>query len=440
VQKTRRSRKRYACNVTFVTTGRYQIHCLYFQIERCENSANEKRILLRDMLAVPMQRILKYHLLLERMVKGSTGVKEELRSYTQAHEAMIDVAEYINEAKRDYELMHNINVIQNSITSWTMPDNTSLKDYGRLLKDGELKVQSHEQGTGTKHRQRYIFLFDKLILMVKSTSDDTYKLKELIRVAEYEVQELSASEFNSHTSGSDVVRAASRRVMRRDSSRWTHAFMLVHVNRANAFTVYARTAEDKIKWMEALRDAFASTNIGEVNGHDLHMCTFDRPANCDVCLRLLKGLFYQGYKCAKCSRSAHKECAAGGGLAFCGPLLEPPALPPRPSSIQLPIVQNGDSLDEGRDSADEHQQDSRSSLQRQGSNASNGSLVLAPPLNASLGSVPSSAMNTYSRYTLFLEPLSFALLMNASSFSVVRLSQITLTREWKIIAGTWVKW
>ena len=36
-----------------------------FQIERCENSANSKRILLRDMLAVPMQRILKYHLLLQ---------------------------------------------------------------------------------------------------------------------------------------------------------------------------------------------------------------------------------------------------------------------------------------------------------------------------------------------------------------------------------------
>ena len=117
------------------------------------------------------------------MVKATPDSHEDYRSFVQAHEAMIDVASYINEAKRDSELLHNINVIENSISALTMPDNTSLKDYGRLKKDGELKVQSHELGNGTKHRQRYIFLFDKLILMSKPNSNDTYKLKELLRVA-----------------------------------------------------------------------------------------------------------------------------------------------------------------------------------------------------------------------------------------------------------------
>ena len=60
------------------------------------------------MLAVPMQRILKYHLLLNVMVKATNEGHEDFRSYVQAHEAMIDVAQYINEAKRDSELMHNI--------------------------------------------------------------------------------------------------------------------------------------------------------------------------------------------------------------------------------------------------------------------------------------------------------------------------------------------
>lgn len=318
------------------------------------------------MLAVPMQRILKYHLLLNVMVNATPESHEEYRSYMQAHEAMIDVAEFINEAKRDSELIHNINVIQNSITALTMPDHTSLKDYGRLRKDGELKVQSHEQGTGTKHRQRYIFLFDKLILMSKSTRDDTYKLKELLRVADYQVQELTEPH---QVSSREVVRTTSRRVLRRDSSRWTHAFLLVHVERTNAYTIFARTAEDKIKWMEALSEAFRCAHLNEGN-HDLHMSTFDKPCTCDVCHRLLKGLFYQGYKCAKCSRCVHLNCVSG--LANCGPLLEPPALPPRPTSIQLPTVQNNGSLDDGKDSGDEV------SHQRQGSDASNNSLVMAP--------------------------------------------------------------
>lgn len=337
------------------------------------------------MLAVPMQRILKYHLLLNVMISSTPESHEDYRSYAGGYEAMIDVAEYINEAKRDSELIHNINVIQNSITALTMPDNTSLKDYGRLKKDGELKVQSHEQGAG-KHRQRYIFLFDNLILMSKSTRDDTYKLKELLRVADYQVQEVAAGS-EGPSSSSEVVRTASRRVLRRDSTRWTHAFLLVHVERSNAYTIFARTAEDKAKWMEAFDEAFRNAHLSDGDhgaGHDLHMSTFDKPATCDVCFRLLKGLFYQGYKCAKCSRSVHQNCASG--LASCGPLQEPPALPPRPTSMQLPTVQNG-SVDDGRDSGDEPPL-----LDRQGSNSS---LVLAPPI-APLSSLPAST--TYSRY------------------------------------------
>ena len=111
------------------------------EIERCEATANPKKILLRDMLAVPMQRILKYHLLLHVMVKCTPEPHEDFRSYMQAHEAMIDVAEYINEAKRDSELIHNLDVIEKSIAALEMPSNSSLKDYGRLQKDGELKVR-----------------------------------------------------------------------------------------------------------------------------------------------------------------------------------------------------------------------------------------------------------------------------------------------------------
>ena len=363
------------------------------QIERCENMANVKRILLRDMLAVPMQRILKYHLLLDVMVKATPEQHDDYRSYLQAHEAMIDVAEYINEAKRDSELLHNLDVIQKSIASLEMPSNSSLKDYGRLRKDGELKVQSHDAGTGNKLRTRYIFLFDKLILMSKSMREDNYKLKELLRVSDYKVQDVPTDNSgSSNNTTTDVVRAAGRRIYRRDSSRWTHSFLLVQHAEKTAFTLFSRTAEEKRKWMEAFRETYDNAHLSKNidNGHDLHMTNFEKPTSCSICGRLLKGLFFQGYNCLKCSRSVHQSCASK--LPYCS-LLEPPLIPPRPSSMQLPsVMHNGDSLDEGRDSADDLE--SRSFLPRQASDGSNSSLIMAPPASLPAASVTT---NTFSR-------------------------------------------
>jgi guanine nucleotide exchange factor VAV len=153
---------------------------------------------------------------------------------------------------------------------------------------------------------RYIFLFDKIILMSKSTRGECYSYKESLKISDYKVQELapvdgggaSGAASGASQSSSDVVRAAGRRVMRRDSSRWTHAFLLVHVKESNAYTVFARTADDKSKWMEVLREAYATVNLSEElsSSHDFHMTTFEKPVSCSVCFKFLKGLFFQGYR------------------------------------------------------------------------------------------------------------------------------------------------
>jgi guanine nucleotide exchange factor VAV len=49
-----------------------------------------------------------------------------------------------------------------SITDWNLPNGTELKDYGRLRKDGEIKIQSHDATNG-KTKLRYIFVFDRVI-------------------------------------------------------------------------------------------------------------------------------------------------------------------------------------------------------------------------------------------------------------------------------------
>ena len=111
------------------------------EIETCELAANEGRFRLRDLMAVPMQRILKYHLLLRELMSNTPDTHEDFHCINLAYEAMLDVSDYINEVKRDSEKLAIIKDIQNSITDWNMPEGTELKDYGRLRKDSELKIQ-----------------------------------------------------------------------------------------------------------------------------------------------------------------------------------------------------------------------------------------------------------------------------------------------------------
>lgn len=42
--------------------------------QRCQQEASNGKFKLRDILVVPMQRILKYHLLLEKLVKETQPV------------------------------------------------------------------------------------------------------------------------------------------------------------------------------------------------------------------------------------------------------------------------------------------------------------------------------------------------------------------------------
>jgi len=156
-------------------------------VQTCEQAANEGRFRLRDLLAVPMQRVLKYHLILRELVTHTNPAHEDYINLQSAYEAMLDVSEYINEVKRDSEQLQIINDIQASITDLPIAHGVALKDYGRLRKDAELKVQSHaDQG---KIKTRYVFVFDKVLLMCKSTRGDNYSFKDVLKLTDYKIQE-----------------------------------------------------------------------------------------------------------------------------------------------------------------------------------------------------------------------------------------------------------
>lgn len=112
---------------------------------------------------------------------------EDYRGLERAKEAMVDVAQFINEVKRDSEhlvviqkvgVSFSTNILsvhtiypfptpQESIIDLKLPNGNDLTQYGRLLLDGDLTIKAHEDQK-TKHR--YAFIFEKLLILVKTSN------------------------------------------------------------------------------------------------------------------------------------------------------------------------------------------------------------------------------------------------------------------------------
>lgn len=196
--------------------------------------------------------------------------------------------------------------------------------------------------------------------MCKTTRGDHYSFKDSLRLSDYRVQDVPAGQ-PAAGKRSTMGRVSSMNPMNSmgEAARWAFAFNLVHVDNSNAYTMYARTKEDMDKWTQAINDALSHVNP-PTTVHAPSMETFTKPTNCAYCHKLLKGLFYQGYRCQKCKKAMHRECILL--LSQCG-TSQPPALPPRPPSMQLP---SRDSMN-NRFSTCSLEDDEPSSLERQSS-------------------------------------------------------------------------
>ncbi|TKS65068.1 Pleckstrin -like proteiny domain-containing family G member 3 [Collichthys lucidus] len=114
-----------------------------------DRQASLKRSLpLGSYLLKPVQRILKYHLLLQE--EGYEVVEEAI--YT-----MTGVAWYINDMKRKHEHAVRLQEVQSLLLNWKGPDLTT---YGELVLEGTFKVHRAKN-------ERTLFLFDRMLLITK---------------------------------------------------------------------------------------------------------------------------------------------------------------------------------------------------------------------------------------------------------------------------------
>ncbi|KAL7404836.1 hypothetical protein ABVT39_019658 [Epinephelus coioides] len=260
------------------------------KLEECSNRANSGRFSLRDLLMVPMQRVLKYHLLLQELVKHTTDPTEKDNLRT-ALDAMRDLAQCVNEVKRDNEIIRQITTFQLSIENMTQ----SLAFYGRPKIDGELKICSPEKKS---KQDRYAFLFDKAMFVCKKKSGETFELKEIIELQHYQIRDETTGE--------------------KDNKKWSYLFLLLDCYGRCGYDLFFKTRELKKKWLEQFEMALSNMcpDNSTANNHDFQMHCFEETTSCKACSMLLRGIFFQGYRCTRCKMAAHKECL--GRVPACG--------------------------------------------------------------------------------------------------------------------------
>lgn len=267
-------------------------------VQQCQKDHSGGRVQLRDILSVPMQRILKYHLLLDKLVHDTPASHDDFKGLQRAKEAMVDVAQYINEVKRDCEQLNVIKKVRESIIDLSLPGGNELSQYGRLLLDGDLNIKAHED---QKHKHRYAFIFEKIMILVKNTNtrigDGQYSFREAHNLSDYRIE-----------------MGHSRKTLGRDG-RFKYQLLLARKSNETAFTIYMKTEMEREKWMKALNDAMEIIEpMGCKNtDHKYVLTTFAKPTICRHCSRFLKGLIHQGYKCKVCEINVHKGCISSSG-------------------------------------------------------------------------------------------------------------------------------
>lgn len=112
-------------------------------------------------LLKPVQRILKYHLLLQELAKHFHPEEEGFDMVEEAIDTMTGVAWYINDMKRKHEHAVRLQEIQSLLINWKGPDLTT---YGELVLEGTFHLHHAKN-------ERTLFLFEKVLLITKKRGE-----------------------------------------------------------------------------------------------------------------------------------------------------------------------------------------------------------------------------------------------------------------------------
>ncbi|VIO89268.1 Variant SH3 domain containing protein [Brugia malayi] len=278
----------------------------------CGIAANRNQFHLQDLLSIPMQRVLKYHVLLSEMIKLTSVDSSDRLPLEEAKEAMQDINSYVNEMKRDYEMQQLVMDIETSITDLELPIGMHLINYGRLVKDGEIKIADQSKD-GNRLKTRYVFVFDKVMIICKSLRGNQYSYRSAHILNDYRI---GVDADNNNKIGT---------ITRKLTANGGYYFSLVQElddGITNVLSVCCKTMLQRDSWVQNI--IAAQSNVrpkdSETSGHCLQYHSYDKATVCFHCEKLLAGLFYQGYHCSDCKRNLHRACLSMSKCPGVGPI------------------------------------------------------------------------------------------------------------------------
>ncbi|KAM6171377.1 pleckstrin homology domain-containing family G member 3 isoform 4-T4 [Erethizon dorsatum] len=167
-------------------------------------------------LLKPVQRILKYHLLLQEIAKHFNKEEDGFEVVEEAIDTMTCVAWYINDMKRRHEHAVRLQEIQSLLINWKGPD---LTIYGELVLEGTFRVHR-------VRNERTFFLFDKTLLITKKRGDHFV--------------------YKGHIPCSSLMLI--------ESTRDSLCFTVTHYKHSKQqYNIQAKTAEEKRSWTHHIK-------------------------------------------------------------------------------------------------------------------------------------------------------------------------------------------
>jgi len=301
------------------------------QLDECQDLANPPTFPLSSHLVIPFQRFLKYHLLLQEILKRTPDDHPDYVNLKLATEQMVKAGASVNEKKREQEEcekkerqdeldMRVILSVSTSIKLMRMENGLNLLDYGRLRKAGNIVSYTHTDSP-IQRVGDYAFLFDLTILLCHRPKwlQHRYRFREAIKIRDNFLENPATMNQPVGDSGKFCVRLFSK----------------LDPNHRVTLTLVADSQAERDSWFNALFLAMDTVNPSEnaEQGHVIQMMTFAESTDCFHCGKLLQGRFFQGYRCLRCQACLHKQCLAAcaclevGTLKKTNSLMLPTALP-----------------------------------------------------------------------------------------------------------------
>jgi len=188
-----------------------------------------QRFHLKDLLNVPMQRVLKYPLLIKELFNSTPDSHPDKKKLLETQSAVKELAVHINTTKKEHDsIIHVTNVIKKYPSK--LP---SMESLAPLSKDGDLKYKDDPKN---KLKDTYLFLFQKGIIWCKNQKNfqfaDFLELTEKMEVNDVPFWDLHKEE---------------------QQGKYTFAWSLKTSNKEYWFA--AKSQPYKRQWMSAMSNA-----------------------------------------------------------------------------------------------------------------------------------------------------------------------------------------